>query len=215
MVSWLSSWTPLTAIYSSNFFQATQPVRVKILWHDFYTLRGPENIKALFRASSACTSIPFVKFALGHAFGLHAKALRLFDKDDSGGGPLPYPGSTVEARNRIDYLNHQSVAQFLEGKGLVPFWERFVDNITKQLHDVYETLDWSSWDDREDLMKMIGDETTVAILNSLCGPHFLELNPQFLQDFREFDRNLQTYLQGRCTVPVKAFGEQGVLRMCC
>lgn len=204
MVSWLSSWTPLTAIYLSNFFQAMQPVRVKILWHDFYTLRGPANIKALFRASSSCTSIPFVKFALGHAFGLPAKALRLFDKDDSGGGPVPYPGSTVEARNRIDYLNHQSVAQFLEGKGLVPFWERFVDNITKQLRGVYETLDLRRWDDREDLMRTIGDETTVAILNSLCGPHLLELNPHFLQDFREFDRNLQTYLQGTYEVPVEA-----------
>lgn len=79
-------------------------------------MRGPENIKALFRASAACTSIPFVKFALGRAFGLPAKALRLFDKDDSGGGPVPYPGSTVEARNRVDYLSHQSVAQFLGGE---------------------------------------------------------------------------------------------------
>lgn len=79
-----------------------------------------------------------------------------------------------------------------------------MDNITKQLSGVYEALDSRRWDDRDDLMRVIGDETTVAILNALCGPHLLELNPQFLQDFREFDRNLQTYLQGKFTVPVEA-----------
>ena len=169
-------------------------------------MRGPENIKALFKASSACTSIPFVKFALGHAFGLPGKSLRLFDKDDSGGGHVPYPGSTVEARNRIDYLSHHSMVQFLEGKGLVPFWERFADNITKQLYGVYKTLDSSRWEEREDLMRTVGDETTVAIMNALCGPHLLRLNPRFLQDFQEFDRNLQTYLQGKYKVPGERLG---------
>lgn len=180
----------------SNFFQATHPVRVKILTQEFYAVRGPENIKALFKASSACSSIPFVKFALGNAFGLPKKALRLFDKDDSGGGHVPYPGSTVEARNRIDYLSHQSMVQFLEGKGLAPFWERFENSINQQLYGVYECLDSSRWEEREDLMRMVGDETSVAILNALCGPHLLRLNPGFVQDFWEFDQNLQTYLQG-------------------
>ena len=45
-------------------------------------------------------------------------------------------------------------------------------------------------------MKFVGDETTVSILNALCGPWLLGLNPNFLQDYWEFDRNLQTYLQG-------------------
>lgn len=180
----------------SNFFQASPPVRVKILTKDFYTVRGPENVKALFKASTACTSIPFVKFALGNAFGLPSKALRLFDKDDSGGGHVPYPDSTVEARNRIDYLSHQSMVQFLEGKGLQPFCERFSDRITERLYDLYEGLQSNDWEEREDLMRTVGDETTIAILNSLCGPHLLELNPRFLRDFWDFDRNLQTYLQG-------------------
>lgn len=156
----------------------------------------------MFKASSACSSIPFVKFALARAFGLPARALWLFDKDDSGSGAVPYPDSTVEARNRIDYLNHQTVVQFLEGKGLASFWERFVTNITKQLSEVYEGLDSMRWEEQDDLLSMIGDKTTVAILNSFCGPHLLRLNPHFLQDFREFDRNLQTYLQGMCEVPV-------------
>lgn len=158
-------------------------------------VRGPENIKALFKNSWACTSVPFVKFALGYAFGLPARALSLYDKDDSGGGRVPHPGSNVEARNRVDYRVYESTNRFLEGRGLLPFWARFVDSITQQLHGLHERME-SDTEDHADLMKFVGDEATSSILNALCGPYLLSLNQTFLQDFWDFDRNLQTYLQG-------------------
>ncbi|KAI0838408.1 cytochrome P450 [Hypoxylon sp. FL0890] len=189
-------WDPRAFVLNpNNFFQSAHPVLVKILTQEFYVIRGPENVKALFKGSWACTSVPFVKFALGYAFGLPAKALSLYDKDDSGGGHLPHPGSNVEARNRIDYRVYQSLIRFLEGKGLQPFWNRFADNITQQLHDLHQRIG-SDWEYRADLMKVVGDEATVSIINALCGPYLLRLNPHFLHDFWDFDRNLQTYLQG-------------------
>ncbi|KAI1078174.1 hypothetical protein F5B20DRAFT_548309 [Whalleya microplaca] len=69
---------------------------------EFYVIRGPENVKALFKSSWECASIPFIRFALEYAFGLPAKALSLY-KDDPGGSHMPHPGSMVEASNRIDY----------------------------------------------------------------------------------------------------------------
>lgn len=101
----------------------------------------------------------------------------------------------MEARNRIDYRVHLSLARFLEGEGLSPFWNRFVDNVTQQVSGLYDRVG-VNWDSHADLMKLVGDETTIAIINSLCGPYLLRLNPQFLGDFWAFDRNLQTYLQG-------------------
>jgi hypothetical protein len=156
-------------------------------------------VKALFKGSLVCTSIPFVKFALGHAFGLPAKALSLYDEDDSGGNHLPHPSSTVEARNRIDYRVHESLTTFLEGKGLLPFWNRFSDSITERLCSMYDRIG-SEWVYHEDLMKTIGDEATRAVINALCGPYLLALCPEFLESFWVFDRNLQTYLQGK-TLP--------------
>ncbi|OTA83033.1 hypothetical protein M434DRAFT_36900 [Hypoxylon sp. CO27-5] len=189
-------WNPRAFVLNpNNFFQSPHPVLVKILTQEFYVIRGPENVKALFKGSWACTSVPFVKFALGHAFGLPTKALSLYDKDDSGGGHVPHPGSTVEARNRIDYNVYQSLLRFLEGKGLQPFWNRFADNITQQLHSLHDRIG-ADWEYHADLMKVVGDEATISIVNALCGPHLLRLNPHFLQDFWDFDRNLQTYLQG-------------------
>ncbi|KAI1342556.1 cytochrome P450 [Xylariaceae sp. FL0016] len=131
-------WSPKEFVLNpNNFFQSLQPALVRVLHHKFYVVRGSENVKALFKASGACTSIPFVKFALGYAFGLPAKALR-FMQDRVG----------------------------------------------------------SDWVCHEDLMSLVGNEATVATLNALCGPYLLKLNPNFLQDYWEFDRNLQTYLQG-------------------
>ncbi|KAI1740537.1 cytochrome P450 [Xylaria scruposa] len=189
-------WKPRAFVLNSdNFFQSAQPIRVKILTQELYVIRGQKNIRALFRNSWACTSIPYVKFALGYAFGLPAQALSLYDKDNSGGSHIPHPGSRVEARNRIDYNVHLSLGRFLEGEGLAPFWNRFVDNVTQRLYSLHDRAG-TEWDYHTDLMKFVGDETTISILNALCGPYLLALNPHFLEDFWDFDRSLQTYLQG-------------------
>lgn len=101
----------------------------------------------------------------------------------------------MEARNRVDYRVFESMSRFLEGRGLLPFWGRFVDSITQQLHTLHDRIG-NDWEDHVDLMGFIGDEATISVLNALCGPYLLSLNPSFLQDFWDFDRNLQTYLQG-------------------
>ncbi|KAI8622926.1 cytochrome P450 [Xylariaceae sp. FL1651] len=189
-------WKPRDFVLSrSNFFQCTHPVLVKIFTQEFYVIRGPENVKALFKNSWVCTPIPFVKFALGHAFGLPAKARSLYDKGDSGGGHVPHPDSKVEARNRIDYRVHQSLIQFLEGRGFLSFWNRFAHSISQQLHTLHDRIG-SDWVYHADLMQLVGDEAMVSTLDAPCGPYLLSLNPHFLQDFWDFDRNLQTYLQG-------------------
>jgi hypothetical protein len=168
---------------------------VKILHYEFYVLRGQENVKQLFRNSSSFTANTFAKFALVYAFAWPVKAAKLYDKDDSGSAHVAHPDSTVEPHNRIDYLVHQSLVHFLEGKGLMPFWHRYADDITRRLHSLHSRIA-SDWEFHADLMKLVEDETTISVFNALCGPHLLRLNPGFLQDFYSFDRNLQTYLQG-------------------
>ncbi|PSN61591.1 cytochrome P450 [Corynespora cassiicola Philippines] len=179
----------------SNFFRQPVPVRVKILNQEFHVVQGAENIKALFKNSWICTSTVFIKFALGYAFGLPAKPLALYDRDDSGGGAEPHPGSKVKPENRIEYLEHQSMTRFLEGPGLQPFWLRFASDITQRLHDLHHRTA-SEFHSEPDLMQLFGDESIISAVNALCGPHLLRLNPTFLHDFWVFDRNLQTYMRG-------------------
>ena len=121
--------------------------------------------------------------------------MRLYDRDDSGGERAPNPESSVESRNRIDWRVHQSLTAFLEGKGLSSLCKRFSDNITERLHDL-RVRTGSNWEYCDDLMKFTGDDATISIISALCGPHMLRLNPNFIEDYWEFDRNLQIYLQG-------------------
>ncbi|KAF2468300.1 cytochrome P450 [Lindgomyces ingoldianus] len=181
-------WNPRGFVLNShNFFQRSHPVRVKILNYEFYVVQGAENIKVIFKNSWACTSVPFVKFALGYAFGLPPKALSLYDKDNSGSGRVPHPDSTVEARNRVDYRVYQTLVKLLEGKGLLPFWSRFADDITTRMCTLQSRFEGSDWEHCTDLMRLVGDEATISFVNALCGPHLLRLNPTFLQDFWDFD----------------------------
>jgi hypothetical protein len=152
----------------------------------------------MFRNSAACTSIPFVKFAVERAFGLPKRAAKLYDLDDSGGGPVPHPDSTIESRNRIDYRTHQSLSRFLVGERMSPFWNRFASNATNRFHDLFRHIG-SEGQGYDDLMQLVGDEVMISFLDAMCGPHLLRLCPEFLEDFWEFDHHLPTYLQGIMT----------------
>jgi hypothetical protein len=180
---------------SSNWFRMPHPIRVKILHKELYVVQGADNIKAVFKQSWASSSIPFVKFAVEKAFGLPADAAKLYDRDNSGSGHVPHPDSKVESRNRIDYRVHQAMVAFLLGEGLLPFWQRFKDDMTRRFRDLYLHLG-SDWDHQADLMQFVGDEAMTSFINSFCGPHLLRLCPSFLQDFWNFDRSLHIFLQG-------------------
>ncbi|KAI0160102.1 cytochrome P450 [Xylariaceae sp. FL1272] len=187
---------PLSLVLNPHsFFQAPNPVRVKVLNKEFYILRGQENVKALFRGSSLCTSIPLVQFALGNVFGLPAAALRTVSSDDSGGGPIPHPDSNVEARNRFEYRDHHSFGPLLEGTGLANWVKRFKGCIGRVLGEWAEEIG-EEGREYDDLMRTLDDMSTAAIVDALCGTYLRKLNSTFLDDFWEFDRYLQTYLQG-------------------
>ncbi|KAF2653089.1 Pfs, NACHT and ankyrin domain protein, partial [Lophiostoma macrostomum CBS 122681] len=189
-------WDPKSFVLNSNnWFQARQPIRVKVPMSEFFVIQGAENIKAMFRNSAACTSIPFVKFAVERGFGLPARAVKLYDLDDSGGGHVPHPDSSVEARNRVDYRTHQSMSRFLIGEGGSPFWHRFADYATTGLCELHRRIG-NGGEVQDDLMQLVGDEVMAPFLDAICGPHLLRLNPRFLEDFWEFDHHMPTLLKG-------------------
>ncbi|KAK4164372.1 25-hydroxycholesterol 7-alpha-hydroxylase [Cladorrhinum sp. PSN259] len=191
-------WKPRDVVLNPKYFfqSAQETIRVKILHEEVYLIRGAENVKALFKAP--VTSIPFIKFALSYAFGASAKALTLYDKDDSGLNYAPHPDSNVEPRNRIDYLVHHSTKGFLEGPGLNPLWNRYLQNISAQLETLQKSFGpQNEWQFHNDFIALLAKEVTVATINAFWGPHFFSLNPDFIQHFDAFDENLQIYMQGR------------------
>ncbi|KAF2713710.1 cytochrome P450 [Pleomassaria siparia CBS 279.74] len=194
-------WNPRSFVLSpTDFFQSSSshPTHVKILHKDLYIVQGASNIVALFRASSLCTSIPFVKYAVFTGFGLPKRAAKLFDLDNSGPGHVPHLDSNVDPLNRIDYRVHTSMVRLLTGDGFAPFWGRFMSSVTKRLTQRNEELSMrvGKKEEQRDLIQFVADEAMGAFLEAMCGPHLLRLCPNFLEEFWEFDRGLPSLLKG-------------------
>ncbi|KAL4973416.1 cytochrome P450 [Aspergillus desertorum] len=168
-------------------FQTAQPICVSAFFKDLYIVQGAENIKEMFKNSWASTSTFLHEFSLRYAFGMSEKA------DDSGGGPKPRPGSTVEARIRVDYRSYQTTTQLLSGSGFRPFWHRYRINITSRLRGHSISSEWQSL---PDFMHLFESEVSGALMDALCGKHLLHRNPDFLRDLWQLDRHLDTLFKG-------------------
>jgi len=180
-----------------NPFRAAYPTLVKLWKYDFYLVQGPENVKAMFEKSHLSTSVPLLKYSVADAFGLPAKGVELYDKDDSGGNAVPHPDSNVEPRNRVDYNVHRSLLRLLEGPGFLRFYQRLQDNLTEHLYNLHDRLAGSGVEGElhDDMFAMFRDMYTVPTFNAFCGEYLLKLHPGFVDDFWKFDRDLQIYLQ--------------------
>lgn len=169
------------------------PIRLSLFSMDLYLVQGADNIKDVFKNSWVSTSTFLHQFSLRNAFGMSEKALEIYDKDDSGGSHRPYPGSTVEARNRVDYRSYQTISQFLGGNGLKSFWRRYQVNVTKRLKDHEVGSQWEGW---PDFLPFFETTISAALMDALCGEYLLKRSPNFLVDLWQLDRELDVLFRG-------------------
>ncbi|UNI23175.1 hypothetical protein JDV02_009010 [Purpureocillium takamizusanense] len=160
---------------------------------ELYLAQGPENIRDVFRNSSICSQIFLHKFVLGRVFGMPEKALKLYDRDNSGYRCKPRPGTHVEPRNRIDYLSFGPITRFLSGAGMRAFWFRYELELTKRLHDLPFNTDWTHL---PDLTQIFEVDVSAANTNALCGPYLLQRNPDFLEELWKLDRGIDVLFRG-------------------
>ncbi|KND87796.1 hypothetical protein TOPH_07624 [Tolypocladium ophioglossoides CBS 100239] len=187
----LRAFTPVIPVL---LFQQTHPIRVKVLHKELYLVQGPDNIREVFKNSWTSTSSFLHQFSLRRAFGMADEALKIYDRDDSGGGPKPYPGSAVEARNRIDFRSYQTITQFLAGPGMRPFWDRYEHQVTERLRDL--PFGDREWTELPDFMHILEREVTTASTNALCGEYLLRRNPDFVERLWTLDRELDVLFKG-------------------
>ncbi|KAJ5715984.1 uncharacterized protein N7483_013165 [Penicillium malachiteum] len=176
-----------------RMFQMPHPIRLSFFSMDLYLVQGADNIKDVFKNSWVSTSTFLHQFSLRNAFGMSEKALEIYDKDDSGGSHRPYPGSTVEARNRVDYRSYQTISAFLGGNGLKSFWRRYQVNMTKRLKE-YQI--GSQWEESPDFLTFFETTISAALMDALCGKYLLQRSPNFLVDLWQLDRELDVLFKG-------------------
>lgn len=161
--------------------------RLSVLGKNIYFFQEREVIARLWKSSDLSSPIISYIFALKYFCGMSKKALLVYETDDSGPFPKPYPGSTVQPRNRVDYLIHQNMQRGLAGPGLLPTTKRFADVVTRRIHEVPVSNEWI---EMPDFSRFIYDIVGVSIMEAVCGPSLLELNPAFANDFWNYDKNV-------------------------
>ncbi|KAK0637998.1 hypothetical protein DIS24_g10265 [Lasiodiplodia hormozganensis] len=124
---------------------------------------------------------------------MREQSARRYLLDDSGNSARPHPDSNIPAHNRVEYMSHKGMHDFLLGKGLVPFFERFERVLSGRL-PLLECGD--EWIERRDLFEFMALELTPTILTAMCGPALLQQSPDFPRLFWEYDESLPTLFEG-------------------
>ena len=117
----------------------------------------------------------------------------MYKSDDSGLGAQPVPGSHVAPHNRIDYRTHAGLLKFTNGTGLEGFYERWATGYRKRLGSL-DIRD--EWVEMPDFMVFFCDNFGSALIESICGPALLRLNPDFARDFSKYDLAMPGLLKG-------------------
>lgn len=76
-----------------------------------------------------------------------SKAMALYAKDNSGFSSKPHPSSNVNSNNRIDYITHQVLKEFLLTPRSATIASRFASNIERRFSSLNLGSDWEKMPD--------------------------------------------------------------------
>lgn len=147
-----------------------------------YIVQGADNIRSLWKESSLSTNSNFY-YALRFFFGMLEKPAQRYLLDDSGTATDPIATSQVASHNRVVYINHQLFSSFLVGPGFAPLCTRFEKELVHYRSAISATRTWTQ---RSDLVQLFTIDLTRSSLRAICGPTFLELDPDFPRRFWDY-----------------------------
>lgn len=127
-------------------------------------------------------------------FGASAKTASYWDADDSGIAAQPRKGSSVPPEYRVHFWTAHASQTFLSGSHLQALNEQFTIALESQLSARGIEDQWVEYPDLYAfLQSVVGRCATDTVL----GPRLLGLNPELLDDFQVYDKNLVKILYGR------------------
>ncbi|KAM0435849.1 hypothetical protein ACHAPT_002740 [Fusarium lateritium] len=129
-----------------------------------------------------------------NSFGMSPKAVELYRADDSGYGPNPARGSTVEPGNRILLEVHNLVNRNLTGGSLANITAQFQRTLSEQLSGLDAVGD--EWVEIPDLSAFMRTHLMKAALTAMFGPYLVDLNPTFVDDFWVYDSDVGPLYMG-------------------
>jgi hypothetical protein len=167
------------------------PLRLKLFVMDLYFFTKAEDVAFLFRNSAELTNGPYRKF-VSSTFGVPKSFQDYFAADNSGLSHTPPPSSNVPPENRINYLLHKFIVQYMTGANLKPHAARFETNLVRQL----QVVSPAPIGEGNDLYTLIRDNLFHASVEAMFGKLIFEVNPNFCRQFWIFEAGVPELAKG-------------------
>ncbi|KAK6948149.1 hypothetical protein Daesc_009913 [Daldinia eschscholtzii] len=173
-------------------FGTDTPLAIRVATLKFTVIASPQHIQAMFKNSKMLSNKPVTTFVLDHLLGSPKKIISLYNADDSGMAAKARAGSNVKPEDRVFYFQIRTAHKYLSGQHLHALNEMFMATLDRDL----EALDIrSEWVEYPDLYRFLQLTVTHASIETVFGAKLLELNPTFVEDFWEFERNAPNFLR--------------------
>lgn len=179
-------------IYSQTF-GASAIVRLNFLSKDIYVISGAEYLNAVWKNTRGLTSTNGINIALSNMFDTPKKDMLFFKADDSGITHDPHPRSSTNPDDRVFYLMHKATVDCLAGSHLTIAAQKFHAALTSRIGELPITDEWV---EMEDLHSFLLPLISYSTVQAMCGAQFLQMFPEFVGDFWNFNTKMPKLLQG-------------------
>ncbi|KAH0592275.1 hypothetical protein MHUMG1_10021 [Metarhizium humberi] len=158
---------------------------------DVYLYQDPDIIERIWKVSSSLDFRPMAVHFLRNACGLSRESANLYLLDKTGMNAKPLPGTSCPEHLRVYRKIYESDRQALIGPGLDPTLQRFIDAFSRRMA-VFTATEWI---EMEDFWTCIQHTVAAAEIEAIFGPKFLEMHPDFISLFFEYDRLIPSLLK--------------------
>ncbi|KAF4981746.1 hypothetical protein FZEAL_2548 [Fusarium zealandicum] len=166
------------------------PLRIFVGAEPMYFIPHGQPIQDLFKASRYLTNKPLGTTTVRNAFGCPPADLKIYTDDDSGIDAKPAPGwENVDPSHRFHFIQNRDIYTLLSGPSLNTMTQKFVQVLFKRIQND-ANFRHDDWTEVHDLYGVLKDVLIRAAIEALCGEKFLELSPDFPDNFWAFDYHM-------------------------
>ena len=133
-------------------------------------------------------------------FDTSKQDMKFFEADKSGITHDPHPQSSTAPENRVFFLMHKATVDCLAGSHVTIAAQRFQAALTRRMSAIHVQHEWVEMDN---LFSFLRPLISCSTIDAMCGTKFLEMFPDFVDSFWNFNTRMPRLLQGwpRWTMP--------------
>ncbi|CAI6339841.1 unnamed protein product [Periconia digitata] len=161
------------------------PLRLRLLATDIVYLTSSEHVAALFRQSSEVTNRPYRKW-VNSTFSVPKEFQNFFYADTTGISRTPLPGTDTKPENRVEYIMHSLLVEFLTGSRLQALAARFTLNMEDRLRKC-GSVDADADTEHDCLYRFVKHSIFHSSVKALFGTGLFDIDPEFSTRFWDFE----------------------------